>query len=135
MALPTRRLLPLAADLLVLAWVAAWIVVAIAVAHEVGRLRDLSTTVVKAGIAVRSTGDALESLTSLPFVGGRIRPVATEVRAAGQSAVLSGRETRNSVNNLSTLLGLVSGLAPTLPLLAVYLPRRIGSIRAGRGAG
>jgi hypothetical protein len=134
MSRPDRRLRRLGADALVTAWVAAWIVVAFAVAHEVGRLRDLSDTVVKAGVAVRTTGGALDSLRSLPFVGGRVGVVAVEVRAAGQSAVVSGRETRNSVSNLSTLLGLVSGLAPTLPLLAVYLPRRIGEARARRKA-
>jgi hypothetical protein len=50
--------------------------------------------------------------------------VADEVEAAGRSAQESGRDSRDSTENLSVLLALCIGLIPTLPLLGLYLPLR-----------
>lgn len=58
-------------------------------------------------------------------------------REAGESAQESGAASRESVENLSVLLGLTIGLVPTLPLLAVWVPlriRRARDVRALRAA-
>src|SRR6266508_4939939 len=60
-----------ALDVAVAVWVVAWIVLALLVGREVRDLRELSDTVVVAGIAVEETGDLVESLGSVPFVGDR----------------------------------------------------------------
>jgi hypothetical protein len=122
-------------DAVVVLWVAAWIVLAIFVGRQVMALRDLSTTMVKAGVAVRTTGAALEGFGSLPLVGGDVRRVAAQARSAGASAVESGRKTRGSVRRLAVLLGIAVGLVPTLPLLVVYVLlrerwRRARAVRA-----
>src|SRR5581483_3188320 len=107
-------------DALVVFWIAGWIVLAIFVGLQVMALRDLSTTIVKAGVAVRTTGNALDSLGSIPFVGGDVHRVAAQARDAGASAVASGRKTKASVLRLAILLGIAVGLVPSLPLLVVY---------------
>lgn len=116
----------------VVVWVVAWIVLALLVAREVRDLRELSDTVVVAGVAVEETGDLLSSLRSVPFVGDRVAGVADRVREAGQSAQASGRDSRDSTRNLSVLLGLSLGLIPTLPLLGLYAPLRIAWTREAR---
>jgi hypothetical protein len=119
-------------DLAVVVWVVGWVVLARFVAREVRDLRQLSDTVVIAGVAVEDTGDAVEALATVPFVGERVGEVADEVRVAGRSAQLSGRESRSSIDDLSVLLALAIGLVPTLPLLALYAPLRIAWSRDSR---
>jgi hypothetical protein len=102
-------------------WTVLWIALAIVTAHEVLALRDLSDTVVKTGRAVDTAGRALQSVAGIPFVGGRIGPLADEVRVAGESAVASGHSSRASATNLAILLGIAVGLIPTVPMLVLYL--------------
>jgi hypothetical protein len=106
-------------------WIAGWIVLALLVGREVRQLRQLSDTVVVAGVAVEDTGDLLSSLQGVPFVGGQVGDVAERVKEAGRSARVSGRASRDSTQNLSVLLALAIGLIPTLPLLGLYAPLRI----------
>jgi hypothetical protein len=128
---PSMRLIRLL-DAAAIVWVVGWVVLALFVAREVRDLRQLSDTVVLAGAAVEDTGDAVDSLGTLPFVGERVGSVADEVRAAGLSAQASGRESRASIDDLSVLLALAIGLVPTLPLLALYAPLRIAWSRDSR---
>jgi len=129
--LPGVRLIR-ALDVAVAVWIVAWVVLALLVGREVRDLRQLSDTVVVAGIAVEETGDLVESLGSVPFVGGRVGEVAGRVRAAGRSAQASGRDSRDSTENLSILLALSIGLIPTLPLLGLYAPLRVTWAREAR---
>jgi hypothetical protein len=128
---PSARLIHVL-DVGVVAWVLAWIVLALFVGREVRNLRELSDTVVVAGVAVEDTADLVGSLGSVPFVGGQVGEVADEVRAAGRSAQASGRDSRDSTENLSVLLALSIALIPTLPLLGLYAPLRISWTREAR---
>ena len=121
-----------ALDVAVVLWVAGWIVLALLVGREVRNLRELGDTVVLAGVAVEDTGDLLATLDDVPFIGGRVGDVAKEVQEAGASARESGRESRDSTDDLSVLLALSIGLIPTLPLLGLYAPLRIAWTRDAR---
>jgi hypothetical protein len=118
-----------ALDVAVVLWVAGWIVLAVFVGREVRDLRELSDTVVLAGVAVEDTGELLAMLDNVPFIGGQVGDVAQEVQEAGASARQSGRESRDSTEDLSVLLALSIGLIPTLPLLGLYAPLRIAWTR------
>lgn len=113
-------------DVLFVVWAAVWIAVAAYTAHEVQVLHDLSGTVVTTGAAVDTAGKALQGIATLPLVGGEVGTLAGQVRAAGQSAQASGAATRNSVDNLSILLGISIALIPIVPVLVLYLPLRLG---------
>ena len=112
-------------DVAVVVWLVAWVVLALLVGREVRDLRQLSDTVIVAGVAVEETGDLVDSLGSVPLVGGQVGEVADRVRAAGRRAQASGRDSRDSTHNLSILLALSIGLIPTLPLLGLYAPLRV----------
>jgi hypothetical protein len=107
-------------------WAVFWIVIAAFTAYEVAALQALSHTVVKAGAATESTGHALAAVGHLPFVGGRISDLAAEAVAAGASARASGASTAGTVDRLAVLLGIAIALIPTVPLLALYVPLRLG---------
>jgi hypothetical protein len=113
-------------DLALAIWAAFWIAVAAYTAHEVAALRSLSHTVVKAGAATESTGHALAAVGHLPFVGGQISQLAAQAVAAGASARASGASTASTVDHLAVLLGIAIALIPTVPLLVLYVPLRLG---------
>jgi len=119
-------------DVATAAWVVLWIVLALLVGREVRNLRELSDTVVTAGVAVEQTGGLVRTLGNVPFLGDRVSKVADQVEAAGRSAQVTGRDSRDSTENLSVLLALSIALIPTLPLLALYLPLRITWTRDAR---
>lgn len=130
-----RRSTRVVLDAVVLLWVAAWIVVGLWVAREVNGLTDLSRTVIAAGLALEEAGQALQGLDGVPFVGEDVGDVGERTERAGASARVSGRSSRESVESLSLLLGVSIAVAPTLPLLTLYLAmrlawrRQVGAVR------
>jgi hypothetical protein len=129
--MPSARLIHVL-DVAVVVWVAAWITLGLLVGREVRDLRELSDTVVTAGVAVEDTADLAESIGSLPLVGGQVGKVADQVRTAGRSAQASGRDSRDTTENLAVLLALSIALIPTLPLVGLYGPLRISWRREAR---
>jgi hypothetical protein len=121
-----------AIDVVLVVWTLAWVLVGVRVAHEVEGLTHLSDTVVDVGQAIDSSGTALESVAAVPFVGDRLDAPVADIHAAGESAVASGRSSRASVHNLSPLLGFAIALIPTVPLVALYVPLRVGAVRERR---
>jgi hypothetical protein len=118
-AQPSRTFLTLL-GLFVVAWSVVWILVGVWTRHEVQTLRQLSGTVVTSGRAVKQTGDALQGLGGIPFVGADVARVGRQVSTAGVSAQSSGRQSRESVERLSNLLGISIALIPTVPMLALF---------------
>lgn len=116
-------------DLLLVVWVVAWIVIGVEIAHQVNGLGHLATTVQRAGQAAVASGDALRTLSGIPLIGGSLGSTAHRVIAAGQSAVANGQLGRGSVSDLATLLGVAVALIPSIPVIAVYAPLRIGRAR------
>jgi hypothetical protein len=112
------------ADFAVVVWAALWAGLAVAVYYEVHGLRDVSDTLVQTGRAVDSTGKALQAVAGVPFVGGKVSGYADEVRRAGRSAVKSGRSSRKHIDKLSILLAVVTGVVPTVPVIAAYVALR-----------
>lgn len=129
-----RELLPggkrlLALDVFVVVWAVAWLAVGLSVAREVSGLSDLSETVTRVGAAVTASGEAIAELEPLPVVGDRLSEPAGRISEAGRSAVTSGRSSADSVDNLAVLLGGAIAVIPSLPLLLLYLPARVGRWR------
>jgi hypothetical protein len=119
-------------DAALVAWTIAWIVLAILIAQNVRDLSQLSRTVVRAGVAIEDTGEALGTLGSVPFVGDRLAELSDRITQAGTSAKRSGRASREGVRDLSVLLGIAIGVIPSVPLFALYAPMRISRVREVR---
>lgn len=125
-----------ALDLALIAWAVVWIVLGVRVADEVKGLRELSGTVSTVGRAVEESSRTLRGV-ELPILGqgveelfgGEGAEVLRRAQEAGASARDSGRSSRESISNLSTLLGLSVAVIPTSPLLFLYLPLRLGRRR------
>lgn len=122
-------------DLAVVVWVAIWIALGVAISGEVRGLRQLSLTVTKVGAAVQQTGQTLETLGSVPLVGGRVGKAARSIDAAGASTIQSGRQSRESIHTLAWMLGLFMAIIPAIAVLGFYVPLRVGAVRDRRALG
>jgi hypothetical protein len=108
-------------DGLLVVWVAGWILLGLAIGSEVRDLSKLSDTLDQAASAVDETGQALQPLDRLPFVGGQIQSVVGRARATALSARASAASSRTVIARLSWLLTLSIALAPTVPLVVLHL--------------
>jgi len=118
---PLSRTFVVLLGVFTVAWIVAWILVGVWTHDEVQTLRRLSGTVVTSGRAVKQTGDALQGLGGIPFVGADVARVGRQVSTAGVSAQRSGRQSRNAVASLANLLGVSIALIPSVPMLALFI--------------
>ena len=140
MTATARSLLPLGRaqtllDVAVVLWVATWIALGAAISGEVRGLRQLSLTVTRVGAAVQQTGQTLQTLGSVPLVGGRVADAARSIDAAGASTVQSGRQSRASIQTLTWMLGLFVAVIPAVAVLGFYVPLRVATFRDRRALG
>jgi hypothetical protein len=124
----------LAADILVIAWVALWIVLGVSVASDVRDLTSVSDTIVVAAATVDRTADALTPLAKLPFIGGRIQDAKAQIHQAAEEARANAVTSRQSIQDLARLLGWAVALAPTVPILVLYAVLRFLDVRRRRWA-
>jgi hypothetical protein len=129
---PGSKRVTVVLDAIVVAWIVTCAVLAVWVSREVRSLAELSDTVVVAGSALDETADAIGRVAEIPFVGPELERIERDVRAAAASARLSGRTSREDVEWLAVLLGVVVGIGPTVPLLILYVPLRFAQRRERR---
>jgi hypothetical protein len=119
----TRRLL----DIVLVCWAALWLLVGVAIWHEVRGLRPLADTVGVAGRSLDDTAGVLRGVASIPLIGGSLRRVADDTSRTAASAQLSARRGRRSVDRLAIILGIVVPAVAILPVGLAYAllrPRR-----------
>jgi hypothetical protein len=119
-------------DVVLILWTAGWIALGLALGHQVRGLAKLSDTVEAAGSTLDRAGHQLNTLRGLPFVGNRIQEVGDQLTLAARSAAESGRTSRGNIASLSVLLAVAIAVAPTVPLIAIYVPLRWSRIREVR---
>lgn len=95
-------------------------------------LRETSAGLNRAGRGLHETADALDAVGRLPFVNGNpgravqqtaddVEQFAVRVRQTGRDARVTGAAARDSAGTLAIVLGLAVALAPTLPIILLYL--------------
>ncbi len=113
-------------------WVVFWLALGAWVGYEMWQLGGLSQSAVDSGRALGTAGRALQDLAGLPLIGSRTGQLGDQVVASGSSIVDSGAQAGGSIRALSVLTGVVVALAPTGPVLLLYVPSRAGSRRENR---
>lgn len=113
-------------------WVVFWLAVGVWVGYEMWRLGGLSQSAVDSGRALSTAGSALQDLSGLPLIGSRTGQLGDQVVASGSSIVDSGTRAGASIRALSVLTGVVVALAPTGPVLLLYVPSRARRRRENR---
>jgi hypothetical protein len=128
--LPQRTVV--AIDLLVVLWTVAWVVLGISVGTFVGRLGAVGEGLEGTGDAIHRAGDAVGGLSETPLVGEGFAAAAQEIHAIGSETVQRGRSVQHDVDRLALLIGIGLGAGPTLPILALWVPRRVARDRERR---
>ena len=118
------------AELLLVAWIAAAILLGYFVAREVRGLRGLGTTVALAGRSIEQTADALDEFRHVPFVGANAHRLAVSAYRTARSAIVNGWGARADVDDLAALLGPAVALGSSVPVVAAY-----GVLRLARARG
>jgi hypothetical protein len=119
-------------DVVVLVWTIAWLAMGVYVGRDIRELRQVPRTASSTGRAINDVSGSLRRLASLPLVGSRVAPLADRARGEARSIEFASRATDESIRELSILLGIAVALAPTVPLLALFVPLRISQEREAR---
>lgn len=119
-------------DLLLVAWVIAWIWIGIGTAQRVGSLRSLGQGVVSAGRIASDVGDAIGRLGDLPVIGSGFDAVAGAIEGVGDATTRLGRSGQDAVDRAAAQIGWVLAIAPTVPFLAIWTSARIARERERR---
>lgn len=119
-------------DGVVLLWVICWIVMGIVVGRDIRELSVVPRSFVSTSRAITSVASTIQQLANLPVIGSQIRPLTGTVLAEARSIRSTGVATNGSIRELSILLGVAVAMAPTAPLLALYVPLRVSQEREAR---
>ena len=128
--IPQRTIV--AIDVVIVVWTVLWIALGILVGTFVARLSAVGDGVSDAGRAIGRAGDAVAELSDVPLVGGGFEQLSSEITGIGEDTVERGRSIEDDVDRLAILIGASIALAPTLPVLAVWVPPRISRERERR---
>ncbi len=113
-------------------WVIAWLVVGVVTGLQVRNLTEVSDSIVESANALDTAGVALQDIGRLPVVGERPRQLGDQVRRTAVEVGEAGASSRETVRWVSVLLGGALVLIPVVPILAVYVPRRLALRRSRR---
>ena len=122
-------------DVILVLWLLVWCAIGYTLGRTVNELSGLSDGVIGAGEGVSDAAGALGDFADVPLIGGGIDAIADRIDAIGQGTVQKGEASKETIFNVSLLIGLVIALGPTVPLLAVWLVIRAPLARERRRIG
>lgn len=122
-------------DVILVLWLLLWCAIGYTLGRTVNELSGLSDGVIGAGEGVSDAAGALGDFADVPLIGGGIDAIADRIDAIGQGTVQKGEASKETIFNVSLLIGLVIALGPTVPLLAVWLVIRAPLARERRRIG
>ena len=113
-------------DVAVLVWIVVWIALGALIWHDILAQSRLSDNVIKMGLAMKDTGEALAVVGGLPLIGGGVSDFADRITATGAEVESSGRDSRDSITRVALISGFGVAVLPAAMVLFLYLPIRIG---------
>lgn len=113
-------------------WLVAWLAVGVFTGLQIRNLTEVSDSLVVSGQALDTAGTALQEIGRLPLVGERPRRLGDQVRQTAVDVADAGTSSRETVRWVSVLVGAALVLIPVVPVLAVYVPRRLALRRTRR---
>lgn len=124
-------------DVVLSVFLVVWVVFGVLIGLDIRTQAGLAEQVIEVGATLRTTGEAFDTLSGIPFVGGEIGEFSGQIIAAGTTVEQSGTDSRDAVHRMSWLVGIAFALLPAVLLLPLYLPLRLAwrrDVRAVRVA-
>ena len=123
--LPGRRLAQITADVLMVAWVAAWVWIGVGVHSVTMLLAHPGRTLELAGRGFTDKmQDAGASVDNLPLLNDRLATPFNNVAGVGSTIEGAGTDLVDGVTKLALVLGVVTAAIPILLVGAVWLWKR-----------
>ncbi|MGY1691337.1 hypothetical protein [Geodermatophilus sp. SYSU D01105] len=133
---PSLRARQLAADLGLVAWAVAWVVLARVVHGAVLVLAEPGRAVEDLGSSVAGNmASAAEAAGDVPVVGDELAGPFEALGSAGSSVGGAGQAAQDAVGTLAAVLAVVLVVLPVGWLLLRWLPWRLGWLREAHAAG
>jgi hypothetical protein len=130
-----RRARQLAGDLLVLAWIAAWVLAGRSLYLLVEKLAAPGRAVERAGANFASdAGEIQQKVARIPVVGGELRDPFGRLGGVGRALADAGVTQQQVVHDLALWLGVLVAAVPVAALLVMWLPGRVAWAREAGAA-
>jgi len=124
----SRRFLWMAADLLLVGWVAACVLVGRLVNQLVLKLDVLAQGIISAGRTFNNWLISLQQAipSGVPYVSDSLKHQLELLRQhSGEPVITAGQAGSNAIHTLGLILGIVVAAIPIALFLLVYVPRRL----------
>ena len=119
-------------DGFVVFWVALWIAIGLFTGSQIWQLSSVSVSARASASAADTAGEALQSFSGVPVIGGQSKQLGDQVRAAAEQVRAGAADTEVTLHRLGILLAVSIILIPLSPVLGMYLPLRISRAREVR---
>ena len=128
------RLIYVAADLAVLSWIAAWVLIGDVVYNAVMTLDVIGRGVIATGQKVNDAITQIQqAVAGLPLgVGPALRDAINPVHTIPSTMLATGYDELQVIQHLALLLSAVVAVAPVLAAVATFIPWRIRASREFR---
>lgn len=128
---PLRAVVQVLIDLVIVAWVVAAVRLATSAHTAILRWKEPGRNMIDAGGRLENTFvDAAGTADALPFVGGDLSRILQRGTVSGDVLAEVGRRQVEAVGYLATAVPVIIVLLALIPVLAVWLPRRLRYARA-----
>ena len=125
-----RRACQLVGDLLVLAWIAAWVFAGRSLYLLVEKLAAPGRAVERAGTSFATdTGEIQQKVARIPVVGDELRDPFGRLGGVGRTLADAGVTQQQVVHDLALWLGVLVAAVPVAALLVMWLPGRVAWAR------
>jgi len=112
-------------DLLLVAWVLAWLVVGVAVGRAIWDVGAIADPVISNAAGISDATHSLDKLRSVPLVGGVLGGAVSGVRAPFDKTREEAQLVKDRIRQVAVAAGLLLTVPPVLLALALYLPFRL----------
>jgi hypothetical protein len=130
-----RFLLQAVTDLLVVAWVYAWVRAALWLHDQVEKLAVPGQKLEGAGSALADNlADASSKVGRVPLVGDELTTPFEKAAGAARSVAEAGQSQQEVVGNLALALAVITAVVPILFVVLLWLPLRARWIRRASAA-
>lgn len=132
---PGRFLRQFIGDVIVLAWIAAWVWLGATARDWITRLAAPGRAMNGAGTSFRdSLNNAGNSAGKVPLVGGSLRDALRSAGSAGGRLATAGRAEQETVGRIALWAMIVLVVLPVVTALALWLPGRVRWMREAGAA-
>lgn len=112
-------------DVVLIVWICLWVLLGFAVGRAIWDVGGIADPVIRNAGGLSRTVQGLDSLRSVPLVGGALGSAVEGVSGSADKARAEAQAVKDRIHQVGFAAGLLIALGPSLIALAFYLPFRL----------